>query len=255
MSCCPDGSWPYLAASYEAKGSVQTEGGVELYVAPVTGTPTSAVILCPDIWGWNGGRIRAVADHFASFGYLTVIPKLLTPARNGGTDGDAMAPDDTFDIDWIKQFPYDVQRPKVEAVKAFVKAKGATKIGVIGFCYGGHPACWASRESTDITCGVVFHPSMQLEMFAFGGDMKALIEGVQAPFLIAPAGNDLELFAEDTDFGKALKASAKGGECAWKPFPDMTHGWTCRGDLKEANVARDVELAMKAGEEFLKKYL
>jgi len=255
MTCCPVGSLPYLQATYEATGTVVSEGDYEFYINKGTESPTSAIILCPDIWGWNGGRIRAIADHFAG-SYMVVIPKLLTPVFEGGTDGDAMSPTSEFNMDWIKQFSWKTQKPKLDAAIALCKAKGITKIGMFGFCYGGHPACWASAENPElIACGVVFHPSMQLETFAFGGSMPELMKSIQCPFLFAPAGNDLPLFAEQGEFGDSVKASAKGAECVWRTFPDMVHGWTCRGDLSDTAVARDVEAALTEAANFVAKYL
>merc|ERR1712151_477994 len=107
----------------------------------------------------------------------------------------------------------------------------------------------------DITCGVVFHPSMQLETFAFGGSHLDLMKTVQCPFLFAPAGGDLPMFAEDGDFGTAVRASAKGGECEWKVYPEMQHGWTVRGDLADDATKRDVEAVMNEAEAFVAKYL
>jgi len=199
--------------------------------------------------------VRAIADAFAA-SYMVVIPKYLNPVFEGGTDGDAMSPKSEFNMDWIKQFPWKVQKPKMDAAIKLCKGNGITKIGVFGFCYGGHPACWASSENQDlISCGVVAHPSIQLETYAFGGNMAELVKSVKCPFLIAPAGNDLPLFAEEGEFGSALKASAKGAECVWKSYPDMSHGWTCRGDLADEKVKRDVEAVMKDASEFFKKYL
>mmetsp|Transcript_20785 Transcript_20785/g.37861 ORF Transcript_20785/g.37861 Transcript_20785/m.37861 type:complete len:256 (+) Transcript_20785:63-830(+) len=255
MACCPPGSLPYLEATYEGKGEIAKEGDTEMYVAPVTGTPTSAIVMCPDIWGWNGGRVRAVADSFASMGYLVVVGKFLTPVREGGTDGDAMSPTSEFDMDWIKQFPWSVQKPKLDAVLGFVRSKGATKIAVFGFCYGGHPCCWASQENADVVCGVIFHPSIQLEQYAYGGDFMGLVKSVKAPFLICPAGNDVPMYAEESDFAMNLKESAKGSECVITVYPDMTHGFTCRGDVKEEKVARDVDAVFKQAAEFIGKYL
>jgi len=255
MTCCPPGSHPYLKTSYEPTGTVVSEGGYDFYINKATERPTSAIILCPDIWGWNGGRIRAIADDFAA-SYMVVIPKLLNPVFEGGTDGDGMSPTSAFNMDWIKQFPWPTQKPKVDAAIALCKSKGITKIGVFGFCYGGHPACWASSENPElITCGVVFHPSMQLEEFAFGGSLVGLMKSIKCPFLFAPAKGDLPMFAEKGPFGDAVKSSAKGGECVWKEFRDMEHGWTCRGDLGDVAIARDVEEAMKQAAEFVAKYL
>jgi len=252
--CCPPGSLPYLQATYTGKGTVVKQGDLEFYTHK-TGSPTSAIIMCPDIWGWNGGRMRAVADHFAAT-YMVVVPKYLNPVFEGGTDGDAMSPTSDFNMEWIKQFPWSTQKPKMDACIELCKAAGITKIGVFGFCYGGHPASWMSAENPGlITCATVFHPSMQLETFAFGGDMIALMKSVKCPFMIAPTGDDLPMFAEEGDFATALKSSAKGSECVWKVYKDMSHGFTVRGDLADANTKRDVEAVMKEAAEFMAKYL
>ena len=89
------------------------------------------------MWGWNGGRVRAIADGLAEQGYKVAVGKFLsTPALDGGTDGDALPPDGEFNLEWIKNFPWEKQRPKLEAALGFLKAEGCTKIGVMGFCYG-----------------------------------------------------------------------------------------------------------------------
>lgn len=255
-SCCPSDSVPYLAAEYAAKGTVKDLGAVEIYVAPVLGKPTAGILMMPDVWGWNGGRVRAIADSLAEQGYIVAVGKLLTPAFDGGTDGDALSPTSSFNMQWIKQFPYPtVQKPKVDAILAYLKEAGAAKIGVMGFCYGGHPACWAASEDPAIACGVVLHPSIMLETFAFGGKTEDLMQGVKCPFLLCPAGNDLDKFGEDRPYSAALKASAKGSECAWRPYPEMSHGWSCRGELSDPKVARDVDLVMKDSIAYFGKYL
>jgi len=252
--CCPRDSLPYLQASHTDTGVIVMQDDYEFYTNK-TGSPTSAIIMCPDIWGWNGGRIRAVADHFAAT-YMVVVPKYLNPVFEGGTDGDAMSPTSQFNMEWIKQFPWEVQKPKLDAAIALCKSQGITKIGVFGFCYGGHPACKMSAENPElITCGAVFHPSMQLETFAFGGDMIDMMKKVQCPFLISPSGDDLPMFAEEGDFGTALKASSKGMECVWKVYMDMKHGWTIRGDLADASTKRDVEAVLKDAADFMARYL
>lgn len=212
--------------------------------------------MAPDVWGWNGGRVRAIADALADQGYLVVVGKFLaTPPKDGGTDGDALAPTASFDPEWVSNFSWPKQKGKVHSAIGYLKEKGCKKIGVMGFCYGGHPACWASAEDADVKCGVVFHPSMQLEEKIFGGSTAELLTKVQCPFLLAPAGNDLPLWAEDGELGAALKASATGSGCVWKPFPEMSHGWSCRGDLSDEKVKRDVDLCMKEAIAYLEKYL
>ena len=74
-------------------------------------------------------------------------------------------------------------------------------------------------------------------------------------FLLAPAGNDMQLWAEDTTQSAALKASARGAECVWRPYPEMSHGWSCRGDLSDPVVAEAVERVMTATIGFFAKHL
>eukprot|EP00971_Amphidinium_carterae_P197886 3927288-Amphidinium_carterae.1 len=61
------------------------------------------------------------------------------------------------------------------------------------------------------------------------------------------------MYAEDSDFAASLKESAKGSECAITVYPDMTHGFTCRGDLADEKVARDVDAVFKQAAEFIGK--
>ncbi|KAL1515353.1 hypothetical protein AB1Y20_001983 [Prymnesium parvum] len=253
-SCCPEGSLPYLASDYSAKGTCVSAGAVDLYEAPVHGSPEHALILFSDIFGWNGSRLRSIADAFAMQGYLVVVPKMLTPALDGGCDGDALPAGGAFDAEWLKQFPWPVQQPKVEAALEYLKGKGAAKIGVVGFCYGGHPACWLSATHAEIVCGAVLHPSMQLEEKLFGGSTEALLKSVKCPFFLAPAGNDLPLWAESGPLGAALKASSRGDECVFTEYPEMKHGWSVRGDLADPAVARDVAAVLGEVSAFLSKH-
>ncbi len=86
--CCPPNAEKYLAPDYKFVGQChKLADGLEYYA---TGDPKTkkAVLLINDIYGWNGGRTRNIADHLAENGYYTVVPKLLTPPVDGGTDGD-----------------------------------------------------------------------------------------------------------------------------------------------------------------------
>lgn len=90
MSCCPPNAEKYLAATYATTGSVHTlPNGHEFYHSGST-SAKHAVLIIPDVYGWNGGRTRNIADWFAEAGYYAVVPKLMVPPLQGGTDGDGM---------------------------------------------------------------------------------------------------------------------------------------------------------------------
>ena len=111
MACCPPNAHGYLASTRDHKGSkITVPGGVEAYSAGTLGPSGRAILICPDIWGWDSGRLRNIADHLAEAGYLVVVPKILQPPcvtfhgraialypqfcrLEGGTDGDALPPE------------------------------------------------------------------------------------------------------------------------------------------------------------------
>jgi dienelactone hydrolase len=126
------------------------------------------------VYGWNGGRIRAIADDYAAAGYLVIIPQLLQPAFEGGTDGDGLPPgrgyrsahnlcfiscplyyihiyciniyiytDFSFATQgasfgpYISQVKFDtVLLPKIELAIAIGQERGAARFGFLGFCWG-----------------------------------------------------------------------------------------------------------------------
>ena len=86
MSCCPPNSAPYLASTYAVKGTDHTTP--EGHTCYVTGSGAKGLILVPDIWGYHSGRTRNVADYWAEAGFTVIVPKVLSPTIDGGTDGD-----------------------------------------------------------------------------------------------------------------------------------------------------------------------
>ena len=83
-SCCPPNAYQHLAADYTAKGSCQSlPSGLEYYTTGTASESKRAVLIIPDVWGWNSGRVRNVADMLADAGYLTIVPKLMVPALEG----------------------------------------------------------------------------------------------------------------------------------------------------------------------------
>ena len=193
-TCCPASSLGYLASDTSSIGEkVDLGDGVEFYQ---TGASSSAVIiLFPDVWGWDSGRTRLLADEFGHLGYRVYVPKLLQPALEGGTDGDGLPP--SFNMgerggdfkSWVIQIPWNTIEPKLQKLMSYAKEQGAKSFGTIGCCWGGWAAFHASAMSADISCGVIFHPSCQLEGM-FGGDVGALCKSVQCPFYFMPANGD-----------------------------------------------------------------
>ena len=89
MSCCPPGSCPGLSTQGNAIGKVIETPIVSYYAVGDCQSFQGSIILVADIFGWNGGRTRLIADWLANTGkYYVVVAKLLVPSFRGGTDGD-----------------------------------------------------------------------------------------------------------------------------------------------------------------------
>lgn len=253
MSCCPPGSLPFLASDYNHTGSCcEVTSRTSVYES-VQGTSQKALIIIPDIWGWNGGRTRNIADYYAQRGWHVVVPKILTPSYQGGTDGDGFPPDynpDATFMDYMKSLSWEETfKPRVSDIKSYLQGKGILKIAMIGFCFGGYVVAktFADPELGDalFVGGVIPHPSIQLEQFAYGGDAAALVASVSQPTLLLPAGNDSDAYDKGGNWCPPNAESVR--------FPDMSHGWVPRGNMSDEKVAAGVTAALDAMTAFLDK--
>ena len=72
MSCCPTGSLDRLGEQgYQPKGKVVRVGDLDIYVV---GSGGKCVIWNYDIFGFNSGRTKELADLLAESGFLVVMP-------------------------------------------------------------------------------------------------------------------------------------------------------------------------------------
>ncbi|KAI9023467.1 dienelactone hydrolase family-domain-containing protein [Hyaloraphidium curvatum] len=250
--CCPPNSEPYLKADYATKGATTTlPSGVEAYVVGPKDAK-KAILVIPDVWGWNSGRVRAIADNFGDGGYRVVVPKLLTPPLEGGTDGDALPPD--FDIEkrmmdlvgYLKKFPFASSlKPKVASCLKDIKAGGADKIGMIGYCWGGWVIAHTAADPAAgplVNAAAIFHPSIHLEDGVWGGKAAELLGKSSAPMLFCPAENDPPVYIPGGPYYDSLKKVQPA--TASVPFKGVQHGFVNRGDLAAPGVKEAVGKAI-----------
>lgn len=145
-TCCPNGAAEFLQDEYMCVGTIVTlADGTEFYESVNTETSNGkAVIICPDIFGWAGGRIRRIADYFAKIGYYVIVAKVLVPAYEGGTEGDALpstfllnSPEKKMEwIQYMKTIPWETGiRPKISSLLQHSQEKGFSQVSSIGFCW------------------------------------------------------------------------------------------------------------------------
>jgi carboxymethylenebutenolidase len=95
--------------------------------------------------------LRDVVDGLASNGYMAVAPDLLT--REGGTASIEDVPP------VLSEIPRERLTADALAAISFLQGQGATKIGIMGFCFGGGVTWRALIACPDIAAAVPFYGS------------------------------------------------------------------------------------------------
>jgi len=243
MACCPPGSEPVSPQKYTAKGTEFKLNNEQLVYH--SGSGTKGIIVGYEPFGFNGGRFRQICDEIAAAGF-----NVLMPAFFGDEHIDPDNPD------WGKMTTMFNNTPwtKVEKILTmsvdYLKSKGATKFGVLGFCWGNWLVFHACG-SDHFSCGVSAHPSAVFCCSNFKENIDELVAKIKSPQLVMPAGNDPPEMKEGGKFHQVLKA--KGS--VFKDFPNEKHGWVTRGDLNNPTTVAAVKEAIKLTIEFFNKHM
>jgi len=142
----------------------------------------------------------------------------------------------------------------ISATVNWAKAKGATKFGYIGFCYGAW-AGFRAAQTGDFCVGVNAHPSLILEKFVWKGDDEGLGKTAKCNMLLMPAKDDAPYYSPGGALLEALHANGYTDSQATDEFRDQAHGFVTRGDLKDEVTCAQVTKALAMSKEYLAKYL
>ena len=134
-----------------------------------------------------------------------------------------------------------------------MKAQGLNKFVSIGFCWGTWFAFKMASKYECFKCIMGPHPSLGAEGM-LGGVPAKLAETVKCPAYMLPAGNDPDDVKEKGEIIEILAKRFGAEMTGTTHFPDMVHGWTTRGDLKDEKVSRDFHKALQLTKEYLAKF-
>ncbi|MBV8392402.1 MAG: dienelactone hydrolase family protein [Alphaproteobacteria bacterium] len=114
-------------------------GEIGGYLATPKGTPSGSyrggIVVIQEIFGVNR-HIRKVTDFFAEQGYLALAPKFFDHVKPGielGYTPDTMAEGRKI----VMEMGFDKPVQDVQAAIEELNRRGARKVGVTGFCWGG----------------------------------------------------------------------------------------------------------------------
>lgn len=244
-SCCPQGSLPPYAEQSNHPSTI-TISNLRVYE---TGQGTKGVVIASDIYGIFGGRSLEYAKRLAKEGFHVFYPDLLhgtqlihngVPIPDFGTK--------LGQITWAQ-----TRRDVFDILVPYMKTRGVTKFGIIGFCWGPRVITRVCAENDIFSAGVSFHPSW--EGFAIHGDNPYdLAAKIKAPQLFCTAGNDNANFKAGGQFSEILKTNL-GDKLQLVDYPDMFHGWVNRTPMDDPKAVAQAADAIDRGVKFLKEYL
>ena len=230
-----------------------TLGGIDAYEVG-NREAGKAILVFPDLWGWDSGRTRGVCDALAKeTGAYVLAPGVVRSWwwMSAGPTGFTM-PLFAF---WAYMYAgASATNPQfTQHVEPHLQKLGITKYAVTGFCLGCMNAVnSAAVAKTKPAAAFLFHPSFQ----AFGRlgspEMASALKDMRAPTLIFASKNDPDVVQEGGEAQKAIREA--GVECTVKRV-EQAHGWMNRGDVSEPSMKKDVQDALDATVAFLKDKL
>ncbi|CAB9500076.1 Dienelactone hydrolase family protein [Seminavis robusta] len=249
--CCPPGSWEGPLNTHgpsNPKGVTFTFPNSDLkayHIGPSDGKETTiGIIVFHDVWGLLP-RLLSICDVLAEELHCHVIAP---DSFRGKTKDDV-----TDMVAWMKSHPYEPEiAGDIKLCHDYLQIKhGITQWGALGFCWGGWAIAKSAAAGFPWKVAVSPHPSLVVESKVFGGSETEMVDKIQMPFLLLPAGNDPDSVKPGGEHVKTIEA--KGGKSI--PFEDMVHGWTTRSDLSDPKIKEQVEKALSLSLEFLKEHL
>lgn len=137
----------------ETIGLKSAAGTISAWLAAPKGTPRGGIVVIQEIFGVNH-HIKAVTDKFAEQGYIALAPAFFDHIKKNVELG--------YTPDTIAEGRGYVMQPgftdkavqDVDAAIAELKKRGAKKVGVTGYCWGG-TISWlaATRLKPDAVSG------------------------------------------------------------------------------------------------------
>lgn len=189
-------------------------------VTPDGGGKVPAIVLASAVHGVDQD-IRAIADEFASHGYIAAAPDLFWRSVPGplGRDDDRTKTRSQPRLEKIKAGEADM-RDALGALRTLPQFNG--RAAAMGFCYGG-PYAILGPQRLGYAAGVSCHGTQML-------DYINELEGVTAPVCIIWGDQDHAAPAPVLEAYRALPSRMKNVEV--HVFPGVLHGYMMQGNPK-----------------------
>ena len=225
-----------------------TTAGVPLTVSVPRGPAPAGILLLHEIWGLSA-PIAALVVRLADCGYITAAPhlyhRIADPVVTDGKFTGARRYHDTLTAEGLL---FDI-----ESALAWIHAKGAQRVAVIGFSMGGTLALWAAA-TLNIDAAITFYGA-SLASPRWPGIFSGIdaARALKSPWLGIYAGKDTSTPARDLQQLREILAH-DARESALIVYPGVRHGFALDPDSPR-HAAAETEDASKQVRLFLKTHL
>ncbi len=217
-----------------------TVGGKVLkgYLArPKGAKPGASIVMVHEWWGLND-QIKSMADRYAGEGYTVLAVDLF--------DGKvATKPDDAMKLYQGGMANIPANEQNVAAAVAYLRKNGATSVGAVGYCFGGH---WSLRT------GLAGGKDVNAVVMYYGApitDPKQLSR-LKAPVLGLFGGKDTGI-PVDSALAMERAVNKMGGKMSVTVYPQAAHAFANpTGTAYDEKAATD---AWKKSNAFFKEHL
>jgi len=199
-------------------------GGLDCYAIGPKDSK-KAIIVVYDIFGFwpttkQGADILAEATKAR-----VVMPDFFRgkPIAQEDYPPDTQEKKDAFQAFFGAQGNFQARKPDADAVADALRKDGASKIGIMGFCWGGKFSVLNGGEGSKYAAVAQIHPAMV--------DPKDA-EKLTVPIANFPSKDEPK---EDVEkFEAEVQKKPFASECEYKTYPENHHGWaSARADLKD----------------------
>lgn len=175
------------------------------------------ILVVHEWWGHNA-HAREKAEKLAELGYVALAVDMYGDGKQAAHPGEA------GEFAGMIMGNIDEAKARFESALATLKSRydvDSTKIGAIGFCFGGSVVLSMANDGYDLDAVAAFHAGLTLPVMPTEGIVKAKV-------LVANGGADPMITAQHvSDFKAAMDAA--GVDYKYVEYPEAKHAFTNRG--------------------------
>ena len=221
---------------------------------PAAGSGHPVILVVQEIFGVHE-HIKDICRRFAKQGYYAVAPSLY--ARYGDPGKYDMTTVQKLVTDIVAKVPDSEVMSDLDSSVAFAKSEGAdtSKLGIIGFCWGGRIVWLYAAHNPSLKAGLAFYG--QLRGPAQRSPLRPLyprdlVKDLHAPVHGFYGGLDKGIPVSDVEDMRAELAKAGKLDCELDVFMDAPHGFFA--DYRDSYNAKDAKIAWTRALAWLRRW-